>query len=131
MNEVSINKTWHKFLWIKWQQSWNVYQIKNRRWVCETLTKNISSKRLTLHKTLSKSENVFVTHMRTKRINFVDYLFSRDVSTMSSSSCICDYSRQTLKHALIFCVNEAANKQRVFQDDETTNLRKLLNMKRD
>jgi hypothetical protein len=130
MNEISINKTWHKFFRIKWQQSWSVYQVKNWRRICETLTKNISSKRLTLHKALSKSENVFVTHMRTKRINLVNYLFSRRVSTMFSSNCTCDYSRQTLKHVLFFCVHETANKQRMFWNDETTNLCKFLNIEK-
>jgi hypothetical protein len=52
MNEASIDKAWHKFFRIKWQQSWNAYQIKNRRRVCETLTKDISSKRLTLHRNI-------------------------------------------------------------------------------
>jgi hypothetical protein len=49
---------------------------------------------------------------------------------MSSSNCICDYSRQTFKHVLFFCINETTNKQRMFWDDETTNLRKFLNIEK-
>jgi hypothetical protein len=79
MNEESIEKTWHKFLRVKWQQTWNAYQTKNRRRVCETLIDDISSKRLKLHKVLTKSESAFVTHMRTKRIELVNYLFFRRV----------------------------------------------------
>ncbi len=130
MNEMSIEKTWHKLFRVKWQQTWNVYQAKNRRRVCETLTKNISSKRLKLHRVLIKSKNAFVTHMRTKRIELADYLFFRRVSIVLSSNCFCDYSRQTLKHVLLFCMNRITNRQSMFKIDETTNLRKLLNIEK-
>jgi hypothetical protein len=126
MNEMSIEKTWHKFFLIKWQQTWNAYQTKNRRRACEALTKNISSKRLKLHKILCKSESAFVTHMRMKRSELADYLFFRRVSIVLSSDCSCDYSRQTLKYVLFFCTNRVTNKQSMFKVDQTTNLRKLL-----
>jgi hypothetical protein len=35
MNEESIEKTWHKLFRVKWQQTWNVYQTKNRRRVLD------------------------------------------------------------------------------------------------
>jgi hypothetical protein len=130
MNEMSIEKTWHKLFRVKWQQTWNAYQAKNRRRVCETLTENISSKRLKLHRVLIKSESAFVTHMRTKRIELADYLFFRRVSIVLSSSCFCDYSRQTLKHVLLFCTNRATNRHNMFKVDETTNVRKLLNIEK-
>jgi hypothetical protein len=130
MKKESMKKTWHKLFRVKWQQSWNVYQIRNRRRVCETLTKNISSKRLTLHKVLFKSENALIIHMQTKCINLANYLFFRRVSTMLTSSCICDYSRQTLKHVLLFCNDRATNKQSMFKKDEMTNLRKLVNIEK-
>jgi hypothetical protein len=130
MNEESIEKTWHKFFRVKWQQTWNAYQTKNRRRVCETLTDDISSKKLKLHRVLTKSESAFVTHMRTRRIELADYLFFRRVFTVLSSDCFCDYSRQTLKHVLLFCINRATNRQRMFRVDETTNLRKLLNIEK-
>jgi hypothetical protein len=130
MNEKSIEKTWHKFFRVKWQQTWNAYQTKDRRRVCETLTNDISSKRLKLHRVLTKSENAFVTHMRTKRIELADYLFFRRVFTVLSFDCFCDYSRQTFKHVLLFCMNRTTNRQRMFKVDETTNLRKLLNIEK-
>jgi hypothetical protein len=109
MNEMSIEKTWHKLFRVKWQQTWNAYQTKNRRRVCETLTKNISSKRLKLHKILIKSKSAFVTYMRTKRIELADYLFFRRVSIVLLFDCSCDYSRQTLMHVLFFCMNRVTN----------------------
>jgi hypothetical protein len=93
MNEKSIEKTWHKFFRIKWQQTWNAYQTKNRRRVYETLINDISSKRLKLHRILTKSESAFVTHMRTRRIELVDYLFFRRVFIVLSFDYFCDYSR--------------------------------------
>jgi hypothetical protein len=130
MKKKLMKKTWHKLFRVKWQQSWNVYQIKNRRRVCETLTKDISSKKLTLHRILFKSKNVLIIHMQMNRINLANYLFFRRVSTMLMSSCICDYSRQTFKHVLFFCNDRATNKQSMFKKDETTNLRKLLNIEK-
>ncbi len=130
MNEESIEKTWHKLFRVKWQQTWNAYQTKDRRRVCETLTDDISSKRLKLHRVLTKSESALVTHMRTRRIELADYLFSQRVSTVLSSDCFCDYSRQTLKHVLLLCMNKTTNRQRMFKVDETTDLRKLLNIEK-
>jgi hypothetical protein len=130
MNAKSIEKTWHKFFRVKWQQTWNAYQTKNRRRVCETLTDDISSKKLKLHRVLTKSKSALVTHMRTKRIELADYLFFRRVFIVLSSDCFCDYSRQTLKHVLLFCMNTITNKQRMFKIDETTKLRKLLNIEK-
>jgi hypothetical protein len=130
INEVSIEKTWHKLFRVKWQQTWNVYQTKNRRRVYKRLIKNISSKRLKLHKVLIKSKNAFVTHMRTRRIELADYLFFRRLSIVLSFDCFCDYSRQTLKHVLLFCMNKVTNRQSMFKAKVTTNLRKLLNIEK-
>jgi hypothetical protein len=92
--------------------------------------RHISSKRLKLHRVLTKSKNAFVTHMRIERIELADYLFFRRVFIVLSSDCFCDYSRQTFKHVLLFCMNRATNRQRMFRVDETTNLRKLLNIEK-
>jgi hypothetical protein len=102
--------------------------MKNRCRVCETLTNDISSKRLKLFKILIKLKSVFVTHMRTKRIELADYLFFRRVLIVLTFDCFCDYSWHTLKHVLFFCMSKTSNKQRMFKVDEMTNLRKLLNI---
>jgi hypothetical protein len=130
MNEMSIRKTWHRLFRVKWQQTWNAYQIKVRRRVCETLTKNISNKRLKLHRVLIKSKSALITHMSTKRIELANYLFSQRVSIVLSFDCFCDYSRQTLKHVLFFCIDRTTNKQSMFKTNETTNVRKLLNIEK-
>jgi hypothetical protein len=130
MNGMSIKKTRHKLFRVKWQQTWNAYQIKIRRRVCETLAENISSKKLKLHRILIKSKSALITHMRTRRIELANYLFFRRVSIVLSFDCFCDYSRQTLKHMLFFCIDKATNKQSMFKTNETTNVRKLLNIEK-
>jgi hypothetical protein len=56
-----------------------------------------------LHKDLIKSKNSFAIHMRTKRIKLTDYFFFRRVFIVLTSNCLCEHSRQTLRHILFFC----------------------------
>jgi hypothetical protein len=107
---------------------WSAYQTKNRRRVCETLMKNITSKRMKLHKDLIKSKSSFATHMKTRRIELTDYLFFRRVFIVLTSDCFCEHSRQTLRHILLFCRDWSESRQRMLRDDETTNMNKLLSI---
>jgi hypothetical protein len=81
-----------------------------------------------LHKDLIKSKNFFAIYMRTKRIKLTDYFFFRRVFIVLTSSCLCEYSRQTLRHILLFCRDWSENRQRMLRDDETTNMNRLLNI---
>jgi hypothetical protein len=81
-----------------------------------------------LHKDLIKSKNFLATHMRTKRIKLIDYFFFRRVFIVLTSSCLCEHSRQTLRHILFFCRDWSENRQRMLRDDETTNMNKHLNI---
>jgi hypothetical protein len=74
-NVVFSNKAFIKFFLKNWKNMWNAYQMKNRRKVCETLMKNISSKKMKLHKNLIKFENFLAIHMKTKRIKLINYFF--------------------------------------------------------
>ncbi len=112
----------------KWRNMWSAYQTKNRRRVCETLMKNITSKRMKLHKNLIKSKSSFAIHMKTKRIELIDYFFFRRILVVLTSDCFCEHSRQTLRHILLFCRNWSESRQRMLRDDETTNMSRLLNI---
>jgi hypothetical protein len=107
---------------------WSAYQTKNRRRICETLMKNITSKKMKLHKSLIKSKNSFVIHMRTKRIKLIDYFFFRRILIVLTSDCFYEHSRQTLQHILFFCRDWSENRQRMLRDDETMNMSKLLSI---
>jgi ribosome-binding ATPase YchF (GTP1/OBG family) len=124
---VFSNKALIKFFLKKWKNMWSAYQTKNRRRVCETLLKDITSKRMKLHKDLSKSKSSFATHIRTRRIELADYFFFRRVFIVLTSDCLCEHSRQTLRHILLFCREWSENRQRMLRDDETTDMSRLLN----
>ncbi len=126
-SDAFTNRIFIKLFLTKWKQSWNSYQTKNRRKFCETLLKNISFKKIKLHKDLSKLKNSFITHMKTERIKLIDYLFFRRVFIVLISSCSCENSRQTLRHVLLFCSNWFEKRSRILRNDDTTNTKKLLN----
>ncbi len=111
----------------EWRNMWSAYQTKNRRKVCETLMKNITSKTMKLHKDLIKSKSSFATHMKTKRIELIDYFFFRRVFIVLTSDCLCEHSRQTLQHILLFCRDWSESRQRMLRDDEMTNMSRFLN----
>jgi hypothetical protein len=111
----------------KWKQLWSSYQTKNKCKFCETLLKNISFKKIKLHKYLSKSKNSFATHMKIKRIKLIDYFFFRRVFTMLTSSCSCKHSKQTFRHVLLFCSKWFEKRSRMLKNDETTNMKNFFN----
>ncbi len=125
-NVALSNRIFIKFFLRKWRNMWSAYQTKNRRRVCETLMKDITSKRMKLHKNLIKSKSFLVIHMKTKRIKLTDYFFFRRVFIVLTSNCLCEHSRQTLRHILFFCRDWSKSRQRMLRDDETTNMSKLL-----
>ncbi len=127
-NVVFSNRAFIKLFLRKWRNMWSAYQTKNRRRVCESLMKNITSKRMKLHKDLIKSKSFLATHMKTKRIKLIDYFFFRRVFIVLTSNCLCEHSRQTLRHILFFCKDWSKNRQRMLRDDETTNMSKFLNI---
>ncbi len=127
-NVVFSNRVFIKFFLKEWRNMWSAYQTKNRRKVCETLMKNITSKKMKLHKNLIKSKNSLAIHMKTKRIELIDYFFFRRVFIVLTSDCFCEHSRQTLRHILFFCRNWSENRQRMLRDDETTNMSRFLSI---
>jgi hypothetical protein len=92
------------------------------------LMKNITSKRMKLHKDLIKSKSFFVIDMKTRRIKLIDYLFFRRVFIVLTSNYFCEHSRQSLRHILFFCRDWSKSRQRMLRDDEMTNMSKLLNI---
>jgi tubulin alpha len=110
----------------EWRNMWSAYQTKNRRRACEALMKDITPKRVKLHKGLTKPESSLATHMRTRRIELADYLFSRRVPTVLTPGCPCGHPRQTLRHILLFCRDWSEGRQRMLRDGGTTDMSRLL-----
>ncbi len=125
---VFSNRALIKLFLREWRNMWSAYQTKYRRKICETLMKNITSKRMKLHKDLIKSKSFFVIDMKTRRIKLIDYLFFRRVFIVLTSNYFCEHSRQSLRHILFFCRDWSKSRQRMLRDDEMTNMSKLLNI---
>jgi hypothetical protein len=81
-----------------------------------------------LHKNLIKSKNSFAIHMKTKHIELINYFFFRRIFIVLTSDCLCEHSRQTLRHILLFCRDWSEDRQRMLRDDETTNMSRLLSI---
>ncbi len=96
-------KIYKKIFNNKWKQIWVAYQTKHSRDFCLTLTKDITIKRLKLHKKLIKFESSLATQIRTKRIKLIDYLFNKKVSKIVSFACFCDWIKQNVKHIVLQC----------------------------
>jgi hypothetical protein len=90
--------------------------------------KDITSKRKKFQKDLIKLKNSFAIYMRTKSIKLIDYFFFQRVFIVLTSDCICEYSRQTLRHILLFCRDWSKNRQPMLRDNETTNMSRFLNI---
>ncbi len=129
-NVAFSNKAFIKFFLKKWRNMWNAYQTKNRRKVYKMLMKNITSKKMKLHKNLIKSENFLIIHIKTKRIKLINYFFFRWIFTMFTLNCFCEHSKSTLRHILLFYKNWSKSRQRMLRENETTNMSRLLNIEK-
>lgn len=57
-----------------------------------------------------------IIQIRSKKIEFADFLFKKRVSFVISPVCICEYFKQTIKHVLLFC-NDRRNKHKLKQEE--------------
>jgi hypothetical protein len=96
-------KVYKEIFNVKWKRIWVAYQTQHSRNFCLTLTNDITIKRLKLHEKLTKFESSLTTQIRTNRIELTDYLFSRRVLNIVSSTCFCDWIRQNVKHIVLQC----------------------------
>ncbi len=90
----------------QWKQRWEKYKK------CIADVNAISAQRSHLFNKMikicndfQKIESILATYIRIKCINLNVYLHSRNVSSMNSSRCNCEWSHQTAKHVLMHCLN--------------------------
>jgi hypothetical protein len=119
-------KVYKKIFNVKWKQIWAAYQTKHSRNFCLTLTDDITVKRLKLHEKLTKFESSLATQIRTNRIELIDYLFSRKVSKVISSTCFCDWIRQNVKHIVLQCLDHSQKRNNMLRENDTTNFRRFM-----
>lgn len=58
---------------------------------------------LQLHEGLTKRESALLVQLRTEKIGFNDFLFTRRVPGITSPRCDCGARRQTVAHILLQC----------------------------
>jgi hypothetical protein len=119
-------KVYKKIFNVKWKQIWAAYQTKHSRNFCLTLTNDITVKRLKLHDKLTKFESSLTTQIRTNRIRLIDYLFSKKVLNVVSSTCFCDWIRQNVKHIVLQCLDHPQRRNNMLRKDDTTNFKQFI-----
>jgi hypothetical protein len=118
-------KVYKKIFNVKWKQIWSTYQTKHSRNLCLTLTNDITIKRLKLHEKLTKLESNLATQIRTNQIKLIDYLFSKRVSNVVSSTCFCDWIKQNVKHIVLQCFDHSQKRNNMLRENDTTNFKRL------
>lgn len=85
----------------KWQQQWRTYQTQH---LTAGQKGELGPKRLRMHNGLEKAVSSLAVQ---EKIGLADFLFRRRVLGVGSAACQCGFSRQTIKHVLMFCLNYA------------------------
>ncbi len=113
----------------QWKINWTIYKeiIFD---LISTQRENINKKRLKLHDQLKKTKSSLTTQIRTKNIEFADFLHRRKMLEMKSISCWCDWQRQTIKHVIMFC-SLMNDKDRLRRNDDALNYRQMMQFDRD
>jgi hypothetical protein len=75
-----------------------------------------SKKVLQLHEGLSKRESALLVQLRTEKIGFKDFLFTRSVLDVTSPRCDCGERRQTVAYILLRCRTYKDLRNRIFSN---------------
>ncbi len=105
---------YHKSQWKQW---WEKYKkcIADIN-VISAQRSHLFNKMIKMHDDFQKIESILAIHIRIKCINLNVYLHLRNVSSMNSSRCNCEWSHQTAKHVLMHCLNWTHLRSRMLRD---------------
>ena len=56
-----------------------------------------------LHQNFVKAKNALTTQIRIENVKLTSFLYNRRISKINSSTCFCDYQKQTMKHIIVSC----------------------------
>ena len=87
----------------EWQRIWIRYKQTLIRALIVTQQQSISKKRLKSHRLLTKIESSLATQIRSEKIELADFLYRRRVLDVISSTCVCDWLKQTSRHIIMNC----------------------------
>jgi hypothetical protein len=117
----------------EWASRWQSYQEKartDRHALTAAQASHWESKQHHFHKGLLKAESTVATLLRTEHIGMNDYLCQRGVPGYESPLCICGWSRQRVKHILLFCPRFARDRDKMIQEAGTSDCATLLSTPR-
>ena len=107
-----------------WIQKWKTDIIdRTTHKIIKKFIKNIFEK----FRFLNRFENAMIVQIRTKKIDFKNYLYKINFSSLST--CSCEYKKQTIHHTLLKCsrFNEFRKKMWTNANKRETNLIRFLN----
>ena len=56
-----------------------------------------------LHQNLVKARSILATQIRIENVRLANFLYNRRILKINSSTCLCYYQRQTMKHIIVSC----------------------------
>ena len=110
----------------KWQSLWDKYQRKHDRnsTIAQTV-QLLKKKRLEIHGSLAKAESSLAVQIRTKNIEFAQFLYWQHILATTLLACKCEWHSQTAKHIIQYC-NLRPDRQRMLKDAGTTDYEKAV-----
>ena len=78
------------------------HQTKSVRNSTSAKIKKIEKKNtIQLYQEFAKAKNVLTTQIRIENVKLTNFLCKRKILDINSSTCLCDYQRQIMKHVII------------------------------
>ncbi len=106
----------------QWKQQWEKYKKRIADInIISAQRSHLFNKMIKMRDDLQKIENILATYIRIERIDLNIYLHSRNVSSMNSLRCDCEWSHQTAKHVLMHCLNWTHLRSRMLCDIDFSN----------
>ncbi len=89
---------------------------------------HLFKKSVKMHDDFQKVESTLAIHIRIKCIKLKIYLHLRNMSSVNSSWCDCEWSHQTVKHILMHCLNWTHLRLNMLQDVDFMNYRVIISI---
>ncbi len=113
--QKQIRQTWR----IVWRKKFNAAHFRY-------LTSKMTHQHLHLHRDYAKSHNALLTQLRTRKIDFNQFLHERWVFNVTMTMCKYDRDQMLIKHILLTCFKWKIEWKMMQCKENITNLRKLL-----
>jgi hypothetical protein len=116
-------------LYSSWREKWKQWQSRQGK---ETPAQQSECDKriLRLRAGVSKAESTLSTLIRTEKIGLRDFLYRRRVPGITSSACVCGWSRQTAKHIVMHCPEYREERQRMWRTGGSMDYRTLTSSRR-